>query len=262
MCALYVTGDIHGDAVDRFSFRRQPITREFTEEDVVVILGDFGIPFGVQCPHENQEAELYDANWLNKKRWITLAIAGNHDDRDAIAAMPLVEKFGGKVRQLSFCGETFENIFYVDTPQILTIQNKKCLCIPGAESHDIDVLLDPEDDHFDRMLKKARQNYHSIPFRIKHWSWWENEAVDVQLITQLINEHSFEKFDFIFTHDAPALMNKYCGFPDTEGELLLESIRRNINFNEWYHGHYHKDAFRYKDDPRVTCLYKSIWKVS
>mgnify|MGYP003300569383 FL=1 len=67
MCALYVTGDIHGNVTDRFSFRKQSITRELTQEDVVVVLGDFGIPFGVQCPHEDQKTELYDADWLNRK---------------------------------------------------------------------------------------------------------------------------------------------------------------------------------------------------
>ena len=258
MGKLFVTGDVHGDVIDRFTFRKNAFLRELDENDIMVVLGDFGIPFGVKG-NWSLDADKYDARWLSQHKWTTVAIAGNHDDRDAIAEMPLVEKFGGKVRQLAFCGETYDNIYYVDTPQILVLNGKKCLCIPGAESHDIDILLDPEDDGFERKCREFQKKY--IHFRVKHWSWWEDEAINVKAANKLVEQHIDEKFDLILTHDAPALINKYLGFEDTEGESFLDSVRRVVEFDEWFHGHYHLNFYSYRDDPRITCLYRSILEV-
>ncbi len=48
---IYVTGDIHGD-VSRFSKKKFPEQKGLTKEDIVIVLGDFGV---LWCGEEDKE---------------------------------------------------------------------------------------------------------------------------------------------------------------------------------------------------------------
>lgn len=260
--SLYITGDIHGKPQQRFSFKKNAGLRDLTNKDTMIVLGDFGLPFGINAPWD-LKSDIHNIEWLNNRKWTTLAIAGNHDDRDAIEQMPIVKKWGGLVRQMTVNGISFQNIFYVDSPQVLTIQGKKCLIIPGAESHDIDDgILDPEEPEFRRRLKIMRDS--DKMYRIKHWTWWENEAVDIKTAKILLAQYKGEHFDLILTHDAPALMNQWygrSGFREisTEGQLFLEELRKTLDFDSWFHGHFHMNE-QYPFDERIMCLFNMIIK--
>lgn len=259
--AMFVTGDIHGLPQERFSFKTHPDLRELTKDDVMIILGDVGLPFGLNAPW-SIESDIYNLRWLNNKPWKTICICGNHDDRDAISKMPIVEKWNGQVRQAMVYGTVYKNVFYVDCPQVLDIQEQHCLIIPGAESHDIkDGILDPEDDDFEYRYKRMKKDPNKL-FRIKGWSWWEDEAVDIETTKIVLNEHKNEFFDYIFTHDAPANINEWFGrygFREisTEGQLFLENLRETLAFDSWFHGHYHTNQ-EYPTDERIMCLYNWI----
>ena len=78
--AIWVTGDIHGDPT-RFSTENFPEQKEMTKDDIMVILGDFGLVWNYEI--ESKE-ETYWLNWLDAKPFTTVFIDGNHENFDQI----------------------------------------------------------------------------------------------------------------------------------------------------------------------------------
>lgn len=282
MGRVLFTGDIHSNPIERFSFKHHPELRTLKREDVMVVLGDGGLPFGIEAKwyDKNERArDRYNIRWLAEKPWSTVLIAGNHDDRCAISRMPIVDAFGGRMRQMMFDGIVYPNIFYVDCPGIYNINGRNCLIIPGAESRDIWNLLDPDDPDFEtkrRTLNKDRKWY-----RIKNWTWWEDEAINIDVCEIVRKQQNWDNqyFDYILTHDSPALFCQLFesghGFKmqPTEGELYLDQLRQELNFDCFLHGHQHinqpypepsvyttifKEDIEIAGDDRVMCLYDWI----
>ena len=265
MNRIFIQGDVHGKPIDELSFKKHKELRETDREDVVIFLGDFGIPFGVKHPaYEKQyyKEDRYQARWLNAQPYTSLVLLGNHDDRDAISEMPMVEKFSTQMRQLSFGGETYENIFIIDKPQVLNICGKKCLIIGGAKSHDIAAgILDSNENDFKDKLKYRRKA--GIHTRVNHWSWWENEDVDIKATLDLLSNHKNDYFDLILTHDCPTEFFTATAFYDaapTDAEKLFSMIVIDYNFKNWYHGHMHEDI-DYGIDKKIHCCYHVLREI-
>lgn len=256
---LFITGDIHGDVIERFSFRQNAALRQLTNEDIIIQLGDFGQPFG---PTTYKEAE-YVFNFLNEKPWTTIVIGGNHDDYDYWQSCPQVELLGGKARQATFNGKNF-SVFFIDEITILNIDNCNILCIPCAESHDADVLLDPNEIEFKRKQATLRKQHQW--FRVIGRSWWPQEKMNIQKNSEFMEHHMNEHFDFILTHDAPALINSWFKRPEdpakrisTAGQLFLEELRKNLDFGVWFHGHFHfTGSWNKLYDERICGIYFEI----
>lgn len=263
---IYATGDTHGDPISRFSYKNNPGLRELTKNDVVIILGDCGLPFGVEANWYNPKEDRYNINWLANKPWTTIMLCGNHDDRCAINKMPIVHRYGGQLRQFTFEGISYINMYYIDSPQILDINNEHILFIPGAESHDIfDGILDPEDDDY-FLQKKHLEKYGKIFFRTRNWDWWENESIDIFSCKQLLLDNN-DHFDFIMTHDYPSLFKDYTNdgvgrLKPTIGEEYLEELRQTLDFDCWLFGHLHKSLLQDQRDSRLMCLYQDILQIS
>ena len=173
---IVVTGDVHSNILQRFSYRQYPELRELIESDYVIIAGDFG------CPWYNPELKCYDywtrpgaekeehykLNFLNNKPWKTIVVMGNHDNYDLVEKMPYTEIGGAKVRQCYYDNVLYENIYYVDTPQYMYLQEKKLLLVPGAMSHDAEVVFDWDDPCLKQKVKQAEKEHKW--YRIKHFS--------------------------------------------------------------------------------------------
>lgn len=262
--------DVHGNPCQRFaSFAALD---KITKDDIVIILGDFGIPFGINHPYYKPEHDLGQARWLNNQGWTTIAICGNHDDRSAIAEMPDIsvvplgcgDYLPGK--NLAINGEVFENIIIIDKPCIANILDNDILFIPGAASHDVDVvdgwgIYDP--DHYDTYETLAdaiaadKQNptwhFHTMTARIKGWSWWENEDVDIPALKKVVDSLPHNSIKYIMSHDAPAAILKEIGhsgfytvwrernFMMNETKLYLSWLYNYLDFDHWFTGHYHED---------------------
>ena len=266
MNKFYIHGDVHGSPVKELSFKRCPELRNTDRSDVVFFLGDFGVPFGIKAPSymkDYYKSDRYQARWLNNQPYTSVVLLGNHDDRDAIKEMPIVEKFGGKLRQLSFCGETYENIFLVEGTQILNICDKTCLVISGANSHDIwNKPLDPADKNFKQELKRYRKNHQFI--RVKHWSWWEDEDVDIEQASKVVEDNKNTHFDLILTHNCPEIYfyeRHYMCVRDESDDTnkFFDSLRLSLNFDNWYHGHMHEDVDY--DGGKLHCRYRCLEKL-
>ena len=241
--------DTHGKVIERFSFRHNAALRELNNNDIMFVLGDFGQPFG---PITYKEAE-YTFKFLDEKPWTTIVIGGNHDDYDYWQSCPQVKLFGGIARQATF-NDRWYSVFFIDEITILDISNQHILCIPGAESHDADILLDPNEVGFKRKQSILRK--HNQWFRVIGRSWWPQEKMDVPKNAEFMEYHMNEHFDYIFTHDAPALINQWFKRPD-------EPARRKLDFDAWIHSHFHFDyTWNKLYDDRMHCVYYDILQLA
>ena len=248
---LYVKGDIHGNI---WELANACELAHLTREDYLVVVGDCGIPFGVNAPHfdvSNFRGQVQELGYLN---YNVVFVAGNHDDYDFIEQLPKVTKFNNdNVRQMAAFGKVIDNVWYINEPGVYDIAGKHCLIVPGADSHDIwNGVLDPEDPDFEETL----DNYikHKGFFRVKHWSWWPQEAIKIDYIKEYMPQWIEDHFDLVLTHDCPTeFMDwNFNRYPTTDGEKALQWIYNMVPFDMWFHGHMHQDRW-YKEN--IACIY-------
>lgn len=246
---LYLTGDTHGDNLGRFSFRRRPGMRSWTEDDVAVVLGDTALMWP---GYEKETAYVLDQ--LVSKPFAIVFILGNHDNYDWAETLPQVDVFGGTMRQIVVDGVTYENRFIVDSWTVADLSGYHCLLCAHAKSHDIDHLYQPDDKEGIAAAKRRGEW-----FRVAHKTWWPQEELDIGAIEPFIQEHENERFDAILTHDCPGMFCSFAGHESgarmkaTEQERYFDDLRRRLDYGIWAHGHMHHEWFAYKD-------YESFYK--
>ncbi len=277
-------GDVHGDAISAFSYRTHPWLRD-CYNDAFIVCGDFGIPFGVAAPyylHNGYKSDKYQLDWLqeklenhNNELYIVL---GNHDDRVAAMTMPLSERYMSDCIRVMRLPEgdctLYPNIFLITNPCWIPIKEKGCFFIPGGVSHDAKVILDPNSATFKQDLKREKKLKKNL-WRIKDWEWWPDEVVDVSMAIGIARNFSDapKLMDYIFSHEAPAMINKWFKRPGdpgrrnpTEGEKGLQEVYNILPpFKHWYHGHYHftdKHPYdilsTYDAEKPISCVYNTF----
>ena len=101
---IYVTGDIHGDIFERFNPAMMPGEDDWTENDTLIVLGDFGLIFYPHLPGYEETAvalEKKKLQYLEEKPYTVLFIDGNHENFDRLAAeFPEETRFGAPVKRL------------------------------------------------------------------------------------------------------------------------------------------------------------------
>lgn len=256
--SLFFTGDIHGNAIQRFRYKQQPWMRELTKDDYIFVLGDCGIPFfnpdlefyDYWTQPGAEKAEIYQLEWLASRPEKYIFIRGNHDNTDLIHEMPHTKIAHADVRQMFYINKKYDNIFYVDMPQFMYLQGKKLLIIPGAESHDMDVLFDAKEEWAKEDIKEythyCKMHGEEPLYRVKHFSWWADEGVDEKATKDLLL-HIPTDVDMILTHAPSAAVHslwKPKGAParliPSTSEKVLEEVRKRMNYKIWLHGHLHE----------------------
>lgn len=122
--AVYVTGDIHGDPtrLSKNSFYEQKNFSNNKDENVVIILGDFGL---VWNRDKESKQEKYWLDWLNKKPFTTIFVDGNHENHKRLSTYPIKEWHGGKVHEIRthvlhlIRGEVFTIDIFHDHPDFM-----------------------------------------------------------------------------------------------------------------------------------------------
>lgn len=220
---IYVTGDTHADLdIGKLSTRVFTQQKDLTKDDYLIICGDFGLVW------DNTPREVYWQNWLSSKNFTTLWIDGNHENFDYLRTFPLIEKFGGYVREIA------PSIYHLERGQVLTVDGNKIFVMGGASSHD---------------------KWH----RKEHISWWADELPSTQEMERAINalDEAEWSVDYVFTHCAPKSVQGMIA-DWYENDLLtgfLERVRADLSFKHWYFGHYHIDK---KMNEQFTALYQSV----
>ena len=72
---IYLTGDIHGNIdLKKLNMRNFPKQKELAINDVLIILGDFGLN------NKSIKKEKHYLDWLNSRNYTTLFVDGNHEE--------------------------------------------------------------------------------------------------------------------------------------------------------------------------------------
>lgn len=225
---IYLTGDIHGVlgsrrlAADRFPPGRAP-----TEEDMVIVLGDFGLLWS-EPPTDREASEL---RRIESLPWTTLFLDGNHENFTLLNALPEEERWGAPV------GVVSPRVLHLKRGYVYTLQGKRCFVLGGAASVD-------------------------RAWRIPGRSWWREEIPSLEEFARgrAALERAGWSVDWILTHTAPNAvlqamdLDKYLsGDPVSD---YLDELCARATYNRWYCGHLHRD--RVFDDGRFVVVGEGI----
>ncbi len=261
---IYVTGDIHGE-VSRFSKKRFPEQKELTKDDIVIVLGDFGVIWSA----EEDKEEKYNLDILENKPFTTVFIDGNHENFDRLHAFPVVTWNGGKVHQIR------SNVYHLMRAQLYTLEGKNFFAFGGAASHDINGcatnaelkadysagVLRRDDPRFEE--KKRCCHREDLFYRVEGESWWREEMPseeEMEAGREMLENQGW-KVDYVLTHECPAsTLDLYMHGRAEKDKLTeyLEELKQKLTYKTWYFGHHHdsveitdKDIMLYLEIRRI-----------
>lgn len=250
---IYITGDEHGD-FRRFNEDIFPEQAKMTKDDYVIICGDFG---GVWTKDEESIWETMRLDQLESKPFTTLFVDGNHENFDRLYSYPVEEWHGGKVHKIR------PSVIHLMRGQVYNIDGKKIFTFGGARSHDISGgILELNDPDFEE--KKEKLDRGLKPYRINHFSWWEQEMPSIEEMEEGRKnlEANGNKVDFIVSHccasSTLALLSHGMFEPDYLSDYL-EEIRQKVQFKKWFFGHYHDNRMINSEE---ILLYEQIIRIS
>jgi hypothetical protein len=242
---IYTVADLHGNQAGEMKYMNSskwPEQKTLTKEDVLIQLGDFGYIW-YNKNHKNYSEDKHWLEWFAARNYTLLIVPGNHDNYDIIDALPIIEKWGGKVHEL----QTSKGSIYVAvTGEVYTIDNKKILCIPHASSTD-------------------KQN------RTNGESWWERETINNTEIENTLNnleKPENETIDYIMSHTMPSSMigqfihmtiDNSGRFSDPTADFL-EHIWNNHDIRYGvFCGHFHTNQREFRKTPHVNEHGRTVW---
>lgn len=254
--SIYITGDIHGNpsrlSVD--SFYEQKTFSGNKDENIVIILGDFGLVWNRNGEDKN---ESYWLDWLESKPFTTVFVDGNHECFPRLNSYPIKNWNEGLVNEIR------PHVLRLRRGEIYTIEGKKFFAFGGASSHDIqDGILNYDDEDW-RDKAKVLDKQGKYMYRIKGLTYWSEELPNQDEMTDGISnleEHNW-KVDYIITHSPPASIIALLGHGLYEQDKLteyLEEVKQNTEYERWFMGHMHinramndKDILIYEQIVRV-----------
>lgn len=222
---IYVTGDTHGDII-RF-IENNMEDRDWTENDYLMVCGDFGFVF---LDNDEEEKKL---DLLESKPYTICFCDGNHENFSKLNSYPKEEWCGGYVHKVR------KNIIHLMRGQVFSIDGKKIFTMGGAYS-------------IDRYM------------RILGESYWEEELPSNDEYKEAVSnlEKNNYSVDLIITHTAPQkaihLLGKYPDGHDMELTGFLEWVSRETEYKHWYFGHWHLDRTL---DEKTTAVYFDVHRV-
>lgn len=224
---IYVTGDTHGPIdMNKLGTSWFPDQKNMTKDDYVIICGDFGLVW------QDNGSERYWRQWLENKPWTTLWCDGNHENFERLFEIPVIDKFDGKVRQIS------PSIYYLNRGEVFDIQDHKFFVFGGASSHDKE-------------------------YRTEHISWWREEMPNREEMQHGINTLNKVnwKVDFVISHCAPSsIQHQIQPWYDIDSltQYFEKNIMPDVTFKQWFFGHYHVDQII---NDKFHALYKNIIRI-
>ncbi len=223
---IYITGDTHGE---RDKINNLEIQLELTENDYLIIAGDFGFIFN------NNYLEELILNELSTKPFKILFVDGNHECFPAIFRYPEEMWNGGKVHKIR------DNIFHMMRGQVFEIEGKKIFTMGGAYS-------------VDRMFRKLNVSY------------WEEEipnAAEMAEARSNLERHNYE-VDYIITHTLPSRVKLLMGYEvsqeheeDADFTDFLDEVREKTSYKRWFAGHFHMNKIVSPADNMIV-LYEGV----
>lgn len=249
---VYITGDTHGDWMERLRMESFPEQKELTKEDYVLILGDFGI-------WDNSKREQYHLDWLEGRTFTTLFVSGNHENYDILDQLPVENWHGGKVNFIR------PSVIHLRRGQIFDIEGKSFFAFGGASSHDISAgILELEDPNW-KEKKKKLDRCHAL-YRIHHISWWERELPSEEEMEEGIRNLTGRnnRVDYIVAHTPYTSLLEQIdgGYGDYQRDCLTDYLQRviqRVDYQWFFFGHMHQNVQFYLE--KAICVYEQIVRI-
>lgn len=212
---IYITGDTHGELGRFFGPQRLP-DDSLTEEDYLIVTGDFGFVFQQRgTPYHAEERAALDA--LEEKPYTILFVDGNHENFDRLASeFPGEDWHGGRVRRIR------RNVLHLMRGYVYDIDGRRVFAMGGGYSHD----------------RATRR---------EGFDWWRDEMPsneEYRRATRSLAEHQ-NRVDLIVTHTAPDkvlfALGKAADPHEAELTGFLQWVMDTVSFDRWFFGHWHLD---------------------
>lgn len=211
MSRFIISGDTHGSKDLSKVVRYFEEHNDYNEDDYLIILGDVQV-----CGFSGHDEEVVRET-LRNLPVTTLFIDGNHEDFNSLNSYPVDEWNGGKVHIIE------KGIIHLMRGQVYDIDGTTFFSFGGGASIDKEV-------------------------RSEGFDWFEEEIPsDEEYKEGLLNlkKNGYE-VDFILTHTGPREVISAMGYGEENDDEIklrryLQQIADNVDFSEWYFGHFHED---------------------
>lgn len=227
--SIYITGDIHGYPIRLSAEQLHKRGVVFAETDKLIVCGDFGLPW------YNDKEELQCIEWLARMPFEILFIDGNHENFDLLNALPVEERYSGKVHKLH------DNIYHLMRGEVYEIEGKTFFTFGGATS-------------FDKY------------YREEGVSWWREETHTQEEYENALKNLTKVDFsvDYVITHTAPKNFLENVDFNKQGAEecpvaIMLDDLRKRLSCCKWFVGHFHIDTL--DETTKVVWMYDELKKV-
>lgn len=225
---ICITGDTHSGMA---RIHNIAVQQELTENDYLIIAGDFGFIFY----DSNGERLILDL--LSGMPCKILFVDGNHENFPAIFCYQEEIWNGGRIHKIR------NNIFHLMRGQVFEIEGKKIFTMGGAFG-------------VDRMFRKLNVSY------------WEEEVPSQEEMEEArrnLERHNY-KVDYIVTHTLPSSVKLLMGYEvsqeheeDADFTDFLDEVRIKTSYKRkrWFAGHFHMNKIVSPAD-NITVLYEGV----
>ncbi len=222
---VYITGDVHGD----IDFFKDPRLKKLTEDDTLIICGDFGFLW------DGSEKEKKALSVLEKKKYTICFVDGVHENFDMLKEYPPYRYKGGNAQKIA------SNIYHLMRGEIFTFERKTFFVMGGGESEDIEMRKEgktyfKEEMPSSRELLNGARNLKDADYKVNYVLTYEAPAIAKDFIRMHTNQEM---------HFTP--LNTYLG------ELM-----KSVEYNHWYFGSLHMDMQISKN---MTVVFNEIIKI-
>ena len=243
--SIYVTGDTHrNEDILNVNQWYQKHRKDIDKNTILIQLGDWGAIWYEEGSIQYEKDKVLQTKWA-KKDFTLLVVPGNHENYNLINKLPVVNKFGGKVRELKpynpySSNKKYKSIYLLERGEIYEIQDKTFLALGGAESIDKSM-------------------------RVENISWWRDELWSKQEEDNCLNnlnKHNWS-VDYVVSHTCPTsivkkiVKNYNNNYADPTSKFFQFLLDNGLKFKEWHFGHWHTDI---QIDDRFYCHFNAIPK--
>lgn len=212
MGKIYAMGDTHGD------WRKvNALCEDMTEQDIVIHVGDHGVNF------YGNGRDNHLKNKMQKMKPTFILISGNHDRPVADYNYEKIDIENEIIKGQFYYEPNYPKILHCPLISEFFISEKKFLTFGGAYSIDKD-------------------------FRLKMgWHWFVKEQIPQDQMDKFKKTNKGISTDYIISHTCPKKYEPthlFLPFIDQSGvdkrtEEFLNWVDENINYKQWYFGHFH-----------------------
>jgi len=237
----FVCGDTHGKIdMKKITKWYQKEFSSLTKRDNLFILGDWGAIWHYRSDkHKYKKDVELQVKWA-KKNFQTIVIPGNHENYDLINKLPVIEKWGGKVKVLTpkspYTDKDYGEIYILERGEIYTINGDKILAMGGARSQDQAMRIVGEDYWAEELWSMEEEN-NCLTNLDKHN--WEVDYVFAHTCPERIGSFILDGVDA--AHNQKTYYNYSAKVKDPLSKFFTHLINEGLKFKEWHFGHWHED---------------------